>query len=114
MFGFMKKCFFTGLTFLSTLTSVNSLSCVSVNNEEFKVRPQIVNFNSKELVFFRFSIKTSGTCNNINDSYAKWCVPDVAKNVNVRAFNLMSRTNETRSIAWHETCKCKYRLDGSV
>ena len=26
----------------------------------------------------------------------------------------MSRANETRSIAWHETCKCKYRLDSSV
>ena len=26
----------------------------------------------------------------------------------------MSRTNETRSIAWHETCKCKYRLESSV
>ena len=26
----------------------------------------------------------------------------------------MSRTNETRHIKWHETCKCKCRLDGSV
>ena len=26
----------------------------------------------------------------------------------------MSRTNETRCIEWHETCKCKCRLDGSV
>ena len=28
--------------------------------------------------------------------------------------NLISRTNETRHIEWHESCKCKYRLDGSV
>ena len=26
----------------------------------------------------------------------------------------MSRTNETRHIEWHKTCKCKFRLDGSV
>ena len=26
----------------------------------------------------------------------------------------MCRTNETRHIKWHETCKCKYRLDASV
>ena len=26
----------------------------------------------------------------------------------------MSRTNEARHIEWHETCKCKCRLDGSV
>ena len=48
MFGFIKKGFFTGLVFLSTLTSINS------------------------------------------------------------------RTNETRHIEWHETCKCKCRLDASV
>ena len=26
----------------------------------------------------------------------------------------MSRTNETRHLNWHETCKCKCRLDASV
>ena len=88
-----------------------------MNNQECKVRPQIVNVNSDEPVFFRFSIKTSkcdGSCNNINDPYAKMCVLDVVKNLNIKVFNLMSRTNETRHIEWHETCKCKYRLDGSV
>ena len=35
------------------------------------------------------------------------CVPDVAKNLNVKVFNLMSRTNETRHIKWHETFKCQ-------
>ena len=42
------------------------------------------------------------------------CVPDDIKNINVRLFHLMSRTNETRHIKWHEMCKCKYRLDASV
>ena len=45
MLGFIKRCFFTGLVFLSTLMSVNSLSCISVNNQECKVRPQIGNVN---------------------------------------------------------------------
>ena len=36
------------------------------------------------------------------------------KKLNVKVFNLMSRTNETRHIKWHETCKCKCRLDASV
>ena len=42
------------------------------------------------------------------------CVPDVVKNLNVKVFNLMSRTNETRHIEWHKTCKCKCRLDASI
>ena len=32
----------------------------------------------------------------------------------LKAFNLMSTTYETRHIEWHETCKCKCRLDASV
>ena len=35
------------------------------------------------------------------------CVLDVMKNINVKVFNLMSRTNETRHIKWHEMFKCK-------
>ena len=66
---------------------------------------------------FPFSIRTSkcrGSRNNINERYAKLCVSDVVKNLNAKTFNLMSRTNETRRIEWHETFKCKCRLDASV
>ena len=96
MFGFIKRCFFTGLVFLSNLTGVNSLGGISMNNQKCKVRPQIVNVNGDDPVFFPFSIKTSkcsGGCNNINNPYAKLCVPDAIKNLNVKVFNLMSRTN---------------------
>ena len=103
--------------FTCGLSSVNTLECVSINNQECKVRPEIINANSKEPVFFPFSIKTSkcsGSCNNISDPYAKLCVPDAIKNLKVKVFNLMSRTNETRHIEQHKTCKCKWRLDASV
>ena len=52
-------------------------------------------------MFYSFSIKTSkcsGSCNNINDPYAKIYVPDDVKDLNVKVFNLMSKTNETRHI----------------
>ena len=99
MLGFIKRCFFTRLAFLSTLTSVNLLNCISMNNQECKVRPQIVNLNGDNPVFFPFSIKTSkysGSYYNINNPHAKLC--DVVKNLNLRAFNPMLRTNETRHI----------------
>ena len=72
-----------------------------MNNQERKVRPQTVNTNSDEPVFYTFSIETSkcgGSCYNINDPYAKISVPDVVNNLNVKVFNLMSRTNETGQI----------------
>ena len=76
-----------------------------MNNKACKVRPEIINVNSSEPIFYPFSIKISkcsGSCNNINDPYAKICVPNVTKDLNVKVFNLVSRTNVTRHIKWHE------------
>ena len=61
MFGFIKKGFFTGLTILSSvnLLTVTRLKCISMTNQKCKARPEIVNVNSDEPVFYPFSIKTS-------------------------------------------------------
>ena len=88
-----------------------------MNNQKSRARPEIVSVNIKQPAFFPFSIKTckcSVSCNNINEPYTQLCVSNTVKNLNVKVFNLMSRTNETRHIEWHETCKCKCRLDASV
>ena len=85
IFRFVKKVFFLGLTILSNFT--NALNCISMKNQECKTRPQVINVNGDEPVFFPFSIETrtcSGSCNNINYLYAKICVPDVVKNLNVK------------------------------
>ena len=111
IFSFVKKVFVLGLTVLSS-SITGALNCVSINNQECKVRPKIVDVSSTNPIFDHFSVKInrcSGNCNSINDPYAKFCVPDIVKNLNV--FNLMSRTNETRSIKLHETCKCICRLN---
>ena len=80
----LLKTFFTGLTILSNvnLFTVTPLRFISLTNQECKVRPEIVNVNSNELLFYPLNIKTSkcsGSCNNINDPYAKMCIPDVVK-----------------------------------
>ena len=70
----------------------------SMNNQECKVRREIISINSNKPSFYPYSIKISncsGSCNNINDPYAKL---QVSKSVNVKVFNLISRTNETRYI----------------
>ena len=88
-----------------------------MNNQECKVRPEIITSNSNEPLFYPHSSKISkcsDSSNNTNDPYAKLCVPDVSKNMNVKVFNLISKTNETKYIKWHKTCKSKCRLDASV
>ena len=118
VFGFIKKCLFTVMTFFNlNLLNANYLECVSMNNQESKTRPEIINLNINEPLFYPYSIKINkcrGSCNTINDPYTKICALDRIKNTNVKVFNLMSRTNEARHIKWHENCKCKCRLDASV
>ena len=69
--------FFLGLTILSNFTnalSVTPLNYISMKNQECKTRPQVINFNSNNHIFYPFSIKInkcSGNCNNINNPYAK-------------------------------------------
>ena len=61
MLGYIKRCFYAGLVFLLTLTSINLLSCISMNNQECEVRLQVFNVNGDDPVFFPFSIKTVNT-----------------------------------------------------
>ena len=105
MFSFVTKVFVLGLTVLSS-SITGALNCVSLKNQECKVRPKNADINSNNPIFYPFSVKInrcSGNCNNINDPYAKICVNDIVKDLNVRVFNLMSRTNKTRHIKWHKT-----------
>ena len=58
MLRFIKKCFFTTIAFFSSnVFSANSLECVSMNNQECKARPKVIDVNSNEPVFFPTILK---------------------------------------------------------
>ena len=64
----------------------------------------MININSNEPLFFPYNVKRrkfTSSCNNINDSYAKLCVFDVVRNINVKVFDLISRTSERGYIIWN-------------
>ena len=74
------------MIFFGNLKNVNPLECISMKNQECKVRPEIADVSSNDPIFYPFSVKTikcSDNCNNISDPYARTCVPDVVKNLNV-------------------------------
>ena len=90
-------------------SNVNSLECVSMNNQECRTRTKIININNNEPVFYPFSIKVnrcSGSCNNINDPYAKLCVLNVVKNkvfkvlcCQIIQFDVMEQSDKAHSMA---------------
>ena len=102
MFRFIKIM----LVIAMSIFSCNALTFVSMINQECKARPQVVSISSDNPFFYPYSIevnKCSGNCNNINDPYSKLCVPNVVENINVKVFNLVSRTDEARQTEWHKT-----------
>ena len=63
-----------------------------MNTQKRKIRTKIIDINNNEPMLYPFSIKVnkcSGSCNNINNPYAKLRVPSSIKNINVKVFNLM-------------------------
>ena len=90
--------YFSNDIFSFNVLNANSLECVSRNNQDYKIRPEIINLNTNEPMFYPYSIKINkckGSCNTINDPYAKLRVLHIIKNINVKVFNLMTRTNQT-------------------
>ena len=74
MFGFVKWMFVSTMFFSCNLSNGNPLECVSMNNQECKVRPEVVNVNSNKPVFYPFNIKTGkcgGSCKQYQWSLCK-------------------------------------------
>ena len=66
IFEFIKKAFYLRLKILLGFTNENSLSCISMNNEECKTRPQVINVNRDKPVLFLLTIETSKCSGNCN------------------------------------------------
>ena len=132
MFEFIKQIFIWTIIFFGNLSNVNSLGCISMKNQECKVRLEIVDINSNDPIFYPLSIKTnkcSGNCNNISDPYARICIPDAVRNLNLKVFNLMTLTKMCKCICrlntiicnnkqrWSEDkcrCECKELIDKGI
>ena len=104
---------------LFSILKVNTLECLSVINRECMPRPIILDVNEGigEALFYLYNVlvyKCSGSCNTLDNPMAKMCVPNVIKNVNMKAYNFLMRLNETRNVLWHESCKCVCRINSAV
>ena len=109
-----------GLTIsLFSIIKTRALECVSIINRKCMPRPKILDVNEGvgEALFYPYNVlvnKCSGSCDTINNPMAKLCVPGIIKRVNMQVYNFFMMLNETRSVLWHESCKCVYKLNSSV
>ena len=103
--------FFTAMPFFNfNLSNVNSLECVSMNNQACKIRTEILNLNTNEPMFYPYSVKIGKCKGSLIQS-----MTHMLKYVSLTKLRTqMSRTNETRHIKGYKTCKFKCRLDSSI
>ena len=113
MFRLIKKVLILVLVSIGSVLT-KSTKCVLLKNQECKAREVVIN---SEYMTFPYSIKIkrcNRNCNNITNPYSKVCAPYVVKNVSINMFDLMTLTNKTKQIAFHESCKCLCRSDPIV
>ena len=104
---------------LFSIIKTRALECVSVINRKCMPRPKILDVNEGvgEALFYPCNVlvnKCNGNCDTINNPMAKLCVPGIIERVKMQVYNFLMMLNETRSVLWHESCKCVCKLNSSV
>ena len=78
------------------------------------VRPTLIDLNLAELKHYSFMVsldKCSGSCNVLSP---KICVPRKAKDINVKAFNMITNRNEAKTLVKCISCDCKYKFNSTT
>ena len=72
-----------------------------LNNEPCMVRPTLIDLNPLELKNYSFMISLGKCSESCNVLLTKLCVPKKTKGINVKAFNLITNKNKTKTLAKH-------------
>ena len=82
--------------------------CISLNNQPGMARTILIDLNSNEynqgLCYYPFVVnldRCNESCNTLNDSSNKICVPNKTEDVNLSFFNMIARINKSKTLAKH-------------
>ena len=78
------------------------------------VRPTLIDMNPNELKYYSFMIslnKCTGSCNVLSP---KICVPKETKDINVKAFNMITNKDEAKAMTEHILCECKCKFNSRI
>ena len=83
------------------------------------IQPTLVNLHSdeysQEFQYCAFTVKLDrcvGSCNTLNDSSNKVCVPNKTEHLSLSVFNMIKGIIESKTLTKHISCECKWRFDG--
>ena len=77
-----------------------------LKNQECTVRKVIID---NDCMTFPYKIgvdRCTGSCNDKDNPFLKFCLPYSIKNISVKSFDLISKKNVLKNISFHQSCKC--------
>ena len=117
MFGLIKKIFMGLLTGL--VNGSNHAKSISLINPKCMTQPILIKLHPKDYSqnfhYHPCAVKLDkcvGSCNTLNDSSNKICVPNKTEDFNLSAFNMITEINESKALIKHISYECICRLDG--
>ena len=55
--------------------------------------------------------RCNGSCITLDDPSCKICIPNKTEDHNLNVFNMITRTNESKALTKHISCKCKRKFE---
>ena len=82
---------------------------MSLSNEQCRTKAFLIDLNPAKLKYYMFVIsldKCDGSSYFADDLSAKIYVSNETNSVNVKVFDMMTRTNEAKLLLKHISCNC--------
>ena len=102
------------LIVLLSFSSSLATKSLSLNNKPCMVRPTLIDLNPVELKYYSFMISLDKCTRSCNDLPPKICVPKETKDINVKAFNMITNKNEAKAMTEHISCDCKCKFNSTT
>ena len=91
-----------------------STKCRSLRNEPHLARPIRIDLNPYELYYYPFTViwdRCNGSCNILDDSFSRICVPNKIESINLNGFNIIARINALKTLTKHLSCEFKSKVE---
>ena len=78
-------------------------------------KPTLMDLNLNELHYYPCLVdldRCNGSFNILNDLSSSVCILNKKEGVNFNVFNMIARIYESKALAKHISCNCKYKFDG--
>ena len=110
---------FIGLLASIVVIASSHTKCASLSNKKCEIKPTLINLHANEYSqgfhYYPFAVKLdrcARSCNALNNLSNKVCVPNKREDWFLNLFNMITWTNESKTLTKHISCQCKCKFDG--